>query len=95
MDQFCALLFSHTYYWFSGHVRYRNYLRLYRQQPLLKLPRKILVLCRWTLGGENHHYAIASLDKPDIDPVVVDGLNRRRRGKREDPWVSTNQSDSA
>ena len=30
-----------------------------------------VALCRWTLGGERHRYAIAS---PGTDPMLVDGL---------------------
>ena len=87
----------------QGYLNRSAYLN--RSHPLLKLPWGLLALCRWTLGGERHRYAIAWPNKLGTDPVAIDGIDGRRGGKREYQGVSTinsnsnrlsiNQSDSA
>ena len=41
-------------------------------------------LCRWTLDGERHRYAIAWPGKHQTDVLTVDGIHKPRHGKREE-----------
>ena len=37
-----------------------------------------MALCRRTIGGDRHRYAIAGPGKLGTDPVAVDGIDGRR-----------------
>ena len=54
------------------------------QHSLIQLHLGLLALCRWTLGGERHRFAVACCpDKLGTGPMAIDVMGGRRRVKRE------------
>ena len=49
-------------------------------------------MCRRTLGGEYHWYAIASPVKRGTDSMTVDVIHGHRRKKREEGWEPMNRT---
>ena len=49
----------------------------YCQDPFPRLREGLLALCGRTFGRERHRYAIAWPDKLGINPIAVDGMDRR------------------
>ena len=53
-------------------------------------------MCRWTLGGERHKYALHDLIELGTDPIATGRIYGHRREKREqgEKFVSKYQSQA-